>query len=141
MAIWQCEFALLPVESVDQPAIPPQTWPARISLNHFARECDAILAPILCSAVSSLRQWGSMDGDRIDLITDDRRILEAFIRLDARNVSLNTVRQLWLMATRNELALARPDTLLIKPSLTQMIGALVGSEAFLFVNGNQHETN
>src|SRR5690349_4103826 len=98
MAIWQCEFELLPLESVDQPASTPPQWPARISLSSFARECDAILAPILCPALSSLRQWGSMDGDRIDLVTDDSRILEAFIWLDARNVSLDTVRQLWMMA-------------------------------------------
>ena len=135
MAIWQCDFELLPIESIDRPACRRQPWPARISLAALAHQCDAILAPIPCPVPSSLRQWGSMDGDRIDLLSKHDTILEAFVRLDARNVSLGNALQLRTMAIRNDLALAGPNTVLIKPSLSQMITELLTSEAFRFVNG------
>lgn len=142
MATWQFDLHLLPAVVISDlyrgiPLAIPRAdfdsrkwWPGTAAPTNLGAELNKLLPP-LTSWNSSLEQWGDEDGNRIDVLWDNRSIVDIFIRIDSIShvflVGLLEVTRThdWLLRTQ--------DGRVLRPFMSKLLSAIPRSDAFRFV--------
>jgi hypothetical protein len=147
MAIWQFRLTLLPEAVVQQQCgeIPERLaeelaedfpwWAATQPPKNFEDLIGRIL-PERASWSTSMRMWGSEDGDDATVCyTDEEKIMieEIFFRLDAGTVSPELVREVSNIATKLECVFITADQEVLRADESKVFAALINSTARRFV--------
>lgn len=141
MAVWQCDFVLVPVRALtharsDAPAgdllaidwwaesQPPADLESRIGRVLPERE----------SWTPDLRTWGVEDGTRIDVWREGDRIDSIRVRIDARQIDLQSLREIVGLARHSDAAFLRHDGLFVPATNEALTSAIDTSAAARFVD-------
>src|SRR5262245_50863218 len=117
MATWQADFDLV---------LPPQ------GLVHDYRDRLAAMLPPLKSWSDRLEQWGTEDGDRIDVWSDGREC-EVFVRFDMRAPKAELYRGFPAVVQASGCVLASQREERVEPTVSVLVGALRRAAAARFV--------
>ena len=144
MATWQFDVFLIPRASVTM-----DTGHLRLTSLELDRELLLNLAsvdisrdsffelvegiPIVKSWDKESKIWGDMEGDRIDVLMINDKMIETFFRIDVRNISLVFLSKIIKFALANGLVLLTSAGQILQPSVKLLMNAIRRSGAFRFV--------
>lgn len=143
MATWQFDFHFVPSDSVtryfgatptritDEEFDERSWWTGHKAGRDLEAEMDSIL-PRIESWNVQLQQWGSDDGNRIDLLRDATDISDVFVRVDTRHISHTFLSDIVEIARRYRLLLRLVGGRIIRPSVSKLLSEIKASRAFQF---------
>lgn len=144
MATWQFDFHLIPEAGVlrhygASPAVIPQRafddenwWQGFVEEEQLCTGLTALLPPKE-SWSPELLQWGTEDGDRIDLLRNAGAFHDLLVRVDVRHVSIGFLVSLLALARRFGLVARMMDGRVRKASPRQLLEEIGRSDSFRFV--------
>ena len=141
MSAWQCDFVLVPASALSTEPLsqspddllaadwwatcqPPADFESRIPDALAERE----------SWSPDLRTYGVEDGTRIDVWREANRIDSIRVRIDARQIELDSLREIVRLAVYCDAAFLRHDGLFIPADDQALTSAVDTSAAARFVN-------
>ena len=140
MAASQVEFYIIPrrallsrgtLGSSDLRATP---WWATDALRpDYQRQLSAI-ASIGTSSTAEAQTWGSEDGNRIDVLSDDGRVSAIMARVDVRRLDSKFGAALLQFVRTAGAVLVRSDGLVVEPTIAAYAAALRNSDAWKLSN-------
>jgi hypothetical protein len=144
MAIWQFDMHMIPLQSVEDhfglvPILVSREdfdrydWWTPGPAEGIATELSRLL-PTTPSWSESVRIWGEMDGNRVDMVSEGSDLLDVFVRVDARVISYQFLSQLCDLAQKYDCLLLTEGGYVIRPSLSKMLASIARSNAFKFVS-------
>jgi hypothetical protein len=144
MAAWQFDFRLLPRMGVTRVhgAVPISigrgiddfsTYWAETVISSRLRDQISKVVPCLESWSSRVERWGSEDGDRIDLVFVEGKIVDFFVRADTRNLSFKFLKGVLNIARHHDWLVVTSDRRVTTPELARLLAAIQTSNAFQFV--------
>ena len=141
VAVWQCDFALVPASELararsDAPAgdlLAIDWWAEVQPADGFESRIEAFLSEGE-SWSPDLRTWGVEDGTRIDVWRDGGRIDSIRVRIDARQIDLQSLREIVALALYIDAAFLRHDGLFVPATNEALTSAVDTSAAARFVD-------
>lgn len=152
MATWHCEFLLLPKcsvlqkfhvipQKVEDSTISKVDWWNSVDLNleELSYKINSILIRNNTGLFSykgwssEIMNWGSEDGNRLEIVLDDSAICEISVRIDLRNISQAFIKSIIELCTLLDCYLIAEDCSLFKPSEDKVLSLLKKSLAHKFV--------
>lgn len=144
MAIWQSEFLLVPRERIKEGlgSVPDRVSQDFVDTGTIAsgrRVTDEDLqflserVPVRSSWDPHILSWGTEDGDRIDLVLEDDRVVEVTARIDARSISGEFIETVVSLASRWNCILIDESLRILPPMFEEVRLALKESSATRFV--------
>lgn len=141
MAAWQCDFALVPASALMD--APSATSPDDLLAIEWWAESEppadfesrvASFLPEGESWSPDLRTWGVEDGTRIDVWRDANRVDSIRVRIDARQIDLQSLREIVSLALHSNAAFLRYDGLFVPATNEALTSAIDTSAAARFVD-------
>lgn len=145
MATWQFDLHCLPYVSVKQhygelpEAISREDYDTGMWWDEAAappslREQIGKLLPAASSWSEHIQTWGKDDGDRIDLVLRNGRVVDLFVRVDVRSISYTFLNGLIDLIRRNKwLTVTEQGKILQLSSVTDVLTEIRRSDAFRYV--------
>ena len=141
MAVWQCDFILVPTSALartrsDAPAgdLLSIDWWAEPQPSGDLESRVGTFLPEGESWSPDLRTWGVEDGTRVDVWQDGNRIDSIRVRVDARQIDLQSLREIVSLAVSIDAAFLRHDGLLVPATTEALTTAVDTSAAARFVD-------
>ena len=140
MAAWQVDFYIIPrralvsrgaLDTSDLDATP--WWAAHALPPDYQRRLGAV-ASVGPSSSADVQTWGSEDGNRIDVWSDDSRVSAIMARVDVRRLDSKFGAALLQFVRTADAVLVRSDGLVVEPTIAAYAGALRNSAAWKFAN-------
>jgi hypothetical protein len=140
MAVWQVEFAIVPRRALGaklQVPIPQiidtDWWRAEHLPVGYAQQLAAVAAPASSGAVE-LQTWGTEDGNRIDVWSENGEPIRMSARVDVRRLDARFGAMLLQFARVANAVLVRRDGLVVEPLVGAFGAALRTSEAWRYAS-------
>jgi hypothetical protein len=145
MATWQFDLHLLPADAVKRICgeVPPtisqelfdsaEWWEGTV-IQESAKQALSGLLSQTNSWSLDIQTWGEEDGNRVDLVFDNERLQDFFVRIDVRDSSHAFILGLLRMAKDLGLLMVTQDRIIIRPDFTGLMEAIRGSGCFRFVS-------
>jgi hypothetical protein len=141
MAVWQVEFAIVPRRAlatkprVALPRIMDTDWWSGEHLPFEYSKQLAAVAPSGASSAAELQTWGTEDGNRIDLWSENGKPVRMSARIDVRRLDAKFGAMLIQFARVANAVLVRRDGLVVEPLVGALGAALRSSEAWQYAKG------
>ena len=140
MAPWQVEFAFVPRRALaSKPRVnPPQVmdadwWRMERLPAGYAQQIAAI-APTGSSSTAERQTWGSEDGNRIDIWSENGRATRMTAHVDVRRLDARFGAMLLQFAKVADAVLVRRDGLVVEPLVGAFGAALRSSTAWQYAS-------
>jgi hypothetical protein len=140
MAAWQVDFYIIPrrallsrgtLDSSDLAATP--WWVTHVLPPDYQRRLGAV-ASVAPSSHANVQTWGSEDGNRVDVWSEDNRVSAIMARVDVRRLDSKFGAALLQFVRTADAVLVRSDGLVVEPTIAAYAGALRNSAAWKFAN-------
>jgi len=140
MAAWQVDFYIIPrrallsrgtLDSSDLAATP--WWATYVLPPDYQRRLGAV-ASVAPSSRANVQTWGSEDGNRVDVWSEDNRVSAIMARVDVRRLDSKFGAALLQFVRTADAVLVRSDGLVVEPTIAAYAGALRNSAAWKFAN-------
>jgi hypothetical protein len=140
MAPWQVDFYIIPrrallsrgtLDSSDLAATP--WWATHVLPPDYQRRLGAV-ASVAPSSRANVQTWGSEDGNRVDVWSEDNRVSAIMARVDVRRLDSKFGAALLQFVRTADAVLVRSDGLVVEPTIAAYAGALRNSAAWKFAN-------
>jgi hypothetical protein len=141
MAVWQVEFHVVPRRALPGSrnalarAVADDTnwWADALFPKDYIRRLAAV-APPAPSWSADLETWGSVDGNRVEVWTEERRVCRVMARVDVRRLDSKFGAALIQFVRSAGAVLVRGDGLLVEPVISEYVAALRSSDAWRFAS-------
>lgn len=145
MATWQFDLHCLPQRSVLRTF---EGIPVKITTDQFNStgwwgnleplpegftSAFAKILPVADSWSADIKSWGSSDGNRIDLVSENGQPQDVFVRIDVRKVSYSFVIEIVRIAKENDWLFLSEGGEVLRPAFREVMFAIKRSDAFRFV--------
>ena len=140
MAAWQVDFYIIPrrallsrgaLDSSDLAATP--WWATHALPPDYQRRLGAV-ASAAPSSRTDVQTWGSEDGNRVDVWSEDDRVNAIMARVDVRRLDSKFGAALLQFVRVADAVLVRKDGLVVEPTIAAYAAALRNSVAWKFAN-------
>lgn len=146
MAIWQWDVWIVPAETVSDLF---ETRPTYMDLEWFEsvdwwkatppaavkKFFDSLLPHYHAPWAKNTDSWGSDDGDRVELTSENGRISGVFIRIDLRDLDAKFLASLVQFAAANDyLFYTLESSKFIAPDLSNLVNQIFESRKMSFLN-------
>lgn len=141
MAVWQFDMHMLPTQALDQAAElsaeacdSTDWWRNFQPPPDYAEHIEQML-PRARSWSPEIDIWGSDDGHRVDIVRENGRVADIFVRIDLRTPHSDFASALASLATTWSCALRVAETgAFLGPAPTDILRAIAASSAAEFVS-------
>lgn len=142
VAVWQCDFALVPASALtharsDAPAgdlLAIDWWAESQPPADLESRVGAFLPERESWSPPDLRTWGIEDGTCIDVWREGNRVDSIRVRIDARQIDLQSLREIVGLARYCDAAFLRHDGLFVPATDETLTSAIDTSAAARFVD-------
>jgi hypothetical protein len=140
MATWQVDFYIIPrrallsrgaLDSSDLAATP--WWAAHALPPDYQRRLNAV-ASVGPSSSAEVQTWGSEEGNRIDVSSEDGRVSAIMARVDVRRLDSKFGAALLQFVRTADAVLVRSDGRVVEPTIAAYAAALRSSAAWKLSN-------
>jgi hypothetical protein len=140
MAAWQVDFYIIPrrallsrgpLNSSDLAATP--WWATHTLPPDYQRRLSAV-ASVGPSSSAEVQTWGSEDGNRVNVWSEDGRVSAIRARVDVRRLDSKFGAALLQFVRTADAVLVRTDGLVVEPTIAAYAAALRNSDAWRFAN-------
>lgn len=144
MALWQYDIHLLPMsevvckfgrlpERVDRKVFDGQDWWLQYQpLDQLLSRLSGCLAE-RPSWTPDIRTWGTEEGNRVDVVLEQGRLVDVFVRFDLRDVRLDFLDHITSIAKDLGLVVLTPDMRIVEPEASRLLTLIRTSDAAEFV--------
>lgn len=144
MALWQYDMHLLPLaevvsrfgalpERMDRSTFDEYDWWLRYQpFGELIPRLSGCLAE-RPSWTAEIKTWGSEDGNRVDVVLEQNRIVDIFVRVDVRDVGLDFLHGITTIAKDLGLLVLTPDMRIVEPEVTSVLTLIATSDVAEFV--------
>jgi hypothetical protein len=140
MAAWQVDFYIIPRRALmaraklDSSDLAATAWWATDTLPpDYQRRLGAV-ASVGPSSSADVQTWGSDDGNRIDVLSEQGRVRAITTRVDVRRLDSKFGAALLQFVRAAGAVLVRSDGLVVEPTIAAYAGSLRGSGAWKLSN-------
>jgi hypothetical protein len=140
MAAWQVGFYIIPRRALpargkmDSSNLDGTAWWATDALpSDYQRRLGAVAA-VGPSSSAEVQTWGSEDGNRIDVSSEDGRVSAIMARVDVRRLDSKFGAALLQFVRTAGAVLVRSDGLVVEPTIAAYAASLRSSDAWRFSN-------
>ncbi len=140
MAVWQVEFAIVPRRAL---AAKPKVgalqlmetnwWSAERLPSGYSQQLAAIV-PLGSSSATELQTWGSPDGNRVDVWSENGKPTRMTARVDVRRLDARFSAMLLQFARVADAVFIRSDGLVVEPVVGAFGAALRTSDAWRYAS-------
>jgi hypothetical protein len=144
MALWQFDFHLLPRTEIERRFGRIATDGLHVGLEEKSLWDDVTLTSELAGQISQmlpsmeswspdLHRWGREDGDRIEIVINDGKVEDFFIRVDVRDISQVFLINVLGLARTRDWVVRSENGIVSSPSLAKVLADIRASQSFRFV--------
>ena len=140
MAAWQVDFYIIPRRALvshgalDSSDLDGTPWWATHGLPTGYQKRLSAVASAGQSWSADLQTWGSQDGNRVDVWSEDGRVSAVMARVDVRRLDSRFGAALLHFVRTAQAVLVRSDGLVVEPQIATYTTALRSSEAWKFAS-------
>ena len=140
MAAWQVEFYLIPrrallsLGALDSSKLDGTSWWTGHSLPIDYQQRLSGLASADPASSTELQTWGSRDGNRVNVWSEDGRVSAVMVRVDVRRLDSKVGAALLHFVRTAQAVLVRHDGLVVEPQIATYTAALRSSDAWKFAS-------
>jgi hypothetical protein len=140
MAAWQVEFYIIPRRALpshgalDSSGLVGTPWWTTHRLPIDYQKRLSAFASASPSSSAELETWGSQDGNRVDVRSDDGRVSAVMARVDVRRLDSKFGAALLHFVRTAQTVLVRSDGLVVEPQIATYTAALRSSNAWKFAS-------
>jgi hypothetical protein len=138
MAAWQVPFYIIPRRALlsrgalDISDLDATPWWATHALPPDYQRRLGALASAAPSSSAEVQTWGSEDGNRIDVLSEDGRVSAIMARVDVRRLDSKFGAALLQFVRTAGAVLVRNDGRVVEPTIAAYAAALRSSDAWQF---------
>ncbi len=145
MAIWQWDVWIVPRKEVverlsvipeymDQDWFETNEWWNTASETELVGFFDSLLPTYDTLWAKNTQSWGSDDGDRVELMTEDGKITDVVIRVDLRDLNINFLASLMIFSAASEYVFYSLESKkFIEPDLSELLNEIRNSRKMVFI--------
>ena len=140
MAAWQVEFYIIPRRALvshgplDSSDLDRTPWWTTHGLPADYQKRLSAVASAGPSWSAELQTWGSQDGNRVDVWSEDGRVSAVMARVDVRRLDSRFGAALLHFVRTAQAVLVRTDGLVVEPQIATYTAALRTSDAWKFAS-------
>lgn len=141
MAVWQVDFYIVPQRALvaapgrlTRAILDATDWWAGTPLPADYRTRLAGVAAAASSGSVELETWGTEDGNRVDVWSENGRVRSMVARVDVRRLDPKFGAALLLFVRTASAVLVRGDGLVTEPTINAYAGALRSSSAWRYAS-------
>ena len=140
MAAWQVEFYIIPRRALvshgalDASVLDRTPWSTTRGLPTDYQKRLGAVASAAPSSSADLQTWGSQDGNRVDVWSEDGRVSAVMARVDVRRLDSRFGAALLHFVRTAQAVLVRSDGLVVEPQIATYTAALRTSDAWKFAS-------